>query len=47
MFPFSLESIANVIELLLTNQSYTDELKEQIKGLKKVVAHKEVEQIRV
>jgi hypothetical protein len=47
MLPFSSKSIANVDELLLSKQSYTHELKEQIKGLEKVVAHKEVEQRRV
>ncbi len=32
---------------MFSKQSYTHELKEQIKGLKKVVAHKEVEQRKV
>jgi hypothetical protein len=47
MLPFSSKSIANVAELLLSKQNYIHELKEQMKGLKKVVAHNEVEHIRV
>jgi hypothetical protein len=44
MLPFSSKSTTNVAKLLFSKQSYTHELKEQIKGLKKVVAHIEVEQ---